>query len=139
MKTSKSICGILILPLFLIAISSTTMFAQQPKSSLEGVWAVKYADNSEGIMKVEKNTFTLKMPEIGEIKGMIQGSGDYFESILSNRQNGINFLFGYIKGGKMEGKLQEKTPCAELKKAFKSGVAAVSANSCQMPFTAMKK
>ncbi|MGV8056981.1 MAG: hypothetical protein AB2L12_02945 [Smithellaceae bacterium] len=139
MKKNKTIGIIIISFLLLIAASSTVTFAQQPKSSLNGVWAVKYADNSEGTMTVGKNIFNLKIPEVGEIKGMIQGSGDYFESIMSDRRDGINFLFGYLKGDKMEGKLQERTPCTELKKAFKNGVVTVSANSCQMPFTAVKK
>jgi hypothetical protein len=125
--------------LLLVAASSTTTFAEQPKSSLSGLWAVKYADNSEGTMTVEKNTLNIKIPEVGEIKGMVQERGSYFESILSDRREGINFIFGYIKGGKVEGKLQEKFPCTELKKAFKSGVVAVGANSCQLPFTAVKK
>lgn len=127
----------MILTSLLLAAGVTPLYAQ-PKSSLAGTWAVQYADGSAGAMTVEKNTFNLKIPEIGEIKGMVQESGDYFESILSDRRNGINFLFGYIKGGKVEGKLQERMPCAELKKAFKSGVA-VSSNSCQMPFSAVKK
>jgi hypothetical protein len=139
MTTNKFIGGIMILSLLFVAANSVNLSAQQPKSSLDGVWAVKYIDGAESIMTVEKNTFSLKIPEIGEIKGMIQASGDYFESILSSRQNGINFLFGYIKGGKIEGKLQEKMPCTELKKAFKSGVVTVGANSCQMPFTAVRK
>ena len=137
MKTNKSICGIMILGLLLPAAGITPLYAQ-PKSSLAGSWTVQYADGSKGAMTVEKNTFNLRIPEIGEIKGMVQERGDYFESILSDRRNGINFLFGYIKGGKVEGKLQERMPCAELKKAFKSGVAVIS-NSCQMPFSAVKK
>ena len=138
MKTNKSIGGIMILLVLLMMTSTTSLFAEQPKSLLVGAWAVKYADGSEGAMTVEKSTINLRIPEIGEIQGMVQERGDYFESILSDRRNGINFLFGYIKGGKVDGKLQESMPCTELKKAFKSGVAVVS-NSCQMPFSAVKK
>jgi hypothetical protein len=137
MKTNKSICGIMLLALLLVAAGITPLWAQ-PKSSLAGVWTVQYADGSAGVMTVEKNSFNLQIPEIGEIKGMVQERGDYFESILSDRRNGINFLFGYIKGGKVEGKLQERMPCTELKKAFKSGVA-IASSSCQMPFSAVKK
>ncbi|HPK53929.1 MAG TPA: hypothetical protein PK114_05665 [Smithellaceae bacterium] len=134
----KTTGGLSILLLIFFAAAATGTYAQQSKASLSGTWAVKYADNSEGTMNVGKNNFTINIPEVGAIKGMIQTSGDYFESILSDRQNGINFLFGYIKGNKLEGKLQEKIPCAELKKAFKSGVA-VGTNTCQSPFTAVKK
>jgi hypothetical protein len=139
MKTGKSMCGTIIMSVLLVAAGTTVTFAQPPKLSLDGVWAVKYVDGAESTMAVEKNAFSLKVPEVGEIKGMIQTSGDYFESILSGRQNGINFLFGYVKGGKIEGKLQEKIPCTELKKAFKNGIITVGANSCQMPFTAVRK
>jgi hypothetical protein len=138
MKTKKSICSIMILSLLLLTAGASTIFAEQPKSSLTGLWFVKYADSSEGTMMVEKNTLNLKIPVVGEIKGMVQDRGDYFESILSDRREGINFIFGYIKGGKVEGKLQEKVPCTELKKVFKSGVVVMN-NSCQMPFTAVKK
>jgi hypothetical protein len=137
MIVNKSICGIIILSLLLVMTGAWSVFAQ-PQSSLGGTWAVQYADGSAGTMTVEKNTLTLKIPEIGEIKGIVQERGDYFESILSDRRDGVNFLFGYLKGGRVEGKLQEKMPCAELKKAFKSGVAA-GANSCQLPFAAVKK
>ncbi|MEI6457216.1 MAG: hypothetical protein WCO93_13075 [bacterium] len=138
MIKNKSICGLAILSLLFVIVSVTNIFAQQQKSSLNGKWAVKYADSSESIMIVEKNTFNLIIPKVGKIKGMIQERGDYFESILSDRRNGINFIYGYIKNGRLEGKLQEQMPCSELKKAFKSGVADLK-NSCQMPFTAVKK
>jgi hypothetical protein len=135
MITKKSICSIAILSLLFVIVSITNIFAQQQKSALNGKWAVKYADGSESIMTVEKNTFNLMIPGVGEIKGMIQERGDYFESILSDRRNGINFIYGYIKNGRVEGRLQENIPCSELKKAFKTGVADLK-NSCQMPFTA---
>jgi hypothetical protein len=138
MKTKKSVCMIMILSVLLVAASSAAISAEQPKSSLNGLWAVKYADNSEGTLTVEKNTLKLTIPAVGEIKGMVQESGTYFESILSDRREGVNFIFGYLKGGKLEGKLQERAPCPELKKAFKSGVVVIN-TSCQFPFTAVKK
>jgi hypothetical protein len=62
---------------------------------------------------------------------------DYFESILSDRRNGIDFIFGYIKNNSLEGKLQENKPCSELKKAFKSGI--VENNStCHVSYSATK-
>lgn len=138
MKANKSISGIIVLSIIMMLLTATSLFAQPQKASLDGSWSVKYADGSEGVMTVEKNTIKIKIPEIGEIKGMVQASGDYFESIMSERRNGINFLFGYLKGGKVDGKLQERMPCAELNKAFKSGVATMS-NTCQASFTAVKK
>lgn len=138
MKTKKTIFRVMILVLILFAISSVSIFAQQPNSTLSGLWVVKYADNSEGTMLVEKNTMKIKLPAADEIKGMCETRGEYFESILSHRREGINFIFGYIKGNTLEGKLQERAPCAELKKIFKSGIA-VSGNSCQLSFTAVKK
>lgn len=125
--------------LLIAAICTVETFAAPPKASLAGTWNLTYADGSEGTMTVDKNNFTLKIPVVGEIKGMIQTSGEYFESILSERKGGINFIFGYIKGDKLEGKLQEQSPCSELKKAFTSGIAAPGANSCQMPFKAVRK
>ncbi len=138
MKTKKAICSIVILSFLLVAASSGIIFAQQNKSSLSGLWVVKYADNSEGTLFIEKNILKLKIPAIDEIKGIVQESGTYFESILSDRREGINFIFGYSKGNILEGKLQERAPCAELKKSFKSGIV-VSGSSCQLSFTAVKK
>src|SRR5574340_1458371 len=116
-----------------LALTVSFAFAQQAaKPELNGLWAVKYADGSEGTMKVEKNLFILTVPAGGEIKRAFQVMGDYFECILRGRMVGVNFLFGYLKSNGIEGKLQERVPCAELKKAFKSGIAE-SESSCQLP------
>jgi len=139
MKRNNTIGSFIIVSLLLAAANITTCFAAPPQAALTGVWNIQYSDGSEGTMKVEKNNFKLTIPAVGEIKGLIQERGDYFESILSDRRTGINFLYGYIKGDKIEGKLQESAPCTELKKAFQSGVVAVSAKSCQFSFTAVKK
>ena len=139
MKTGKIMIGIIVLSLCLTAIAAKTTFADPPKSKLAGTWMVQYTDGSAGTMMVQGKTFNLSIPKVGEIKGMIQESGEYFESILSDRRNGINFIFGYIKGDKLEGKLQENMPCPELNKAFKNNVIKAGTSSCQAPFTAVKK
>lgn len=110
--------------------------AQQAAPSLDGTWSVKFADGSQGTMTVEKGTIRITLPSVGDLKGRVEQRTDYFESIMDRR--GINFLFGYLKAGGIEGKLQESAPCAELNKAFKSGVTAAG-SSCQAPFTGVKK
>ncbi len=138
MRANKSLYGIAVMSIIVVLLCQALSFAQPPKNSLAGSWSVKYADGSEGEMMVEKNVLKLRIPEIGEIQGRVEQSSDYFESILSGRRAGIDFIFGYLKGGKVEGKLQENKPCAELNKAFKSGVAVMS-STCQAPFTAVRK
>lgn len=137
MRAGKSMCGLAVISITLVLFFQALSFAQPPKDFLAGSWSVKYADGSEGEMTIEKNIIRLRIPGSGEIKGRVEQSGEYFESILSDRK-GIDFIFGYLKGGKVEGKLQENKPCAELNKAFKSGVASMS-STCQAPFSAVRK
>lgn len=108
----------------------------QAASALDGAWAVKYADGSEGRMTMGKDILMIEVPAVGELKGRLEVRSDYFESILD--RGGIYFVFGYQKGDSVEGKLQENFPCTELKKAFKSGVTEAS-TTCQAPFTATRK
>ncbi len=108
--------------------------AQQP---LDGTWAVKFPDGSPGTMSVTNGTLAIAVPSVGDLNGAVELRTDYFESIL-DRRNGIDFIFGYLKAGGIEGKLQESAPCAELKKAFRSGVVEAG-SSCQAAFTATKK
>lgn len=111
--------------------------AQHAAPALEGVWTVKYADGSEESMTVEKESIKFGVPLVGELKGRVEIRSDYFESIL-DRRGGIDFMYGYLKSGGAEGKLQESLPCKELKKAFKSGVVE-SSSTCQVAFTAVRK
>lgn len=133
---SKALIEASILMLVVLA-GALPAAAQQATPELEGVWTVKYADGSAGSMTVEKDSIKLGVPVIGELKGRVEIRSDYFESIL-DRSGGINFIFGYLKSGGVEGKLQEGAPCAELKKALKSGVTE-SGSACQAAFTAARK
>lgn len=126
-----------VVSLLLVLVSALPLPAQQAASALDGVWSVRYADGSQGSMTVGNGTITFTVPAVGELKGRVELRTDYFESIL-DRRSGITFIFGELKGGGIEGKLQESAPCAELKKAFTGGIVA-SSSTCQAAFTAVRK
>jgi hypothetical protein len=122
-----------------VVTAAVVLWAQGvPVGTIVGSWEVKFENGTAGTLVVDRNKATLDIPKVFQGEGGTGDRGDYVEFFMTGKGNVRLFVFGYVKGNMLEGKIQDNMPCEGLKKAFGSSVNVLK-NSCQVPFKASRK
>jgi hypothetical protein len=138
MKSSKQYFPIAVLALSIL-LAGPVLFAQTvPMGTIVGSWELKFDNGVKGSLIVDKNMTTIDIPEFFKGEGSTGDRGNYVEFFMSGKSNKRIFVFGYIKGGILEGTVQDNMPCEELKKNFGNIVKVIN-TSCQVTFKANRK
>jgi len=130
---------IVIFSVMTIVSASTALSAQSvPMGTIVGTWDLKFDNGAKGSLVVDKTKATIEIAKFFKGEGGTGDRGDYVEFFMSGKNNQRLFVFGFLKGGVLEGTVQDRAPCDELKKNFGNLVKVVN-TSCQVPFKASKK
>lgn len=92
----------------------------------------------KGSLVVAKDKATIDIPQFFKGEGGTGDRGDYVEFFMSGKGSVRYFVFGNIKGTVLESMIQDKAPCADLKKNFGELVTVIN-TSCQVSFKASRK
>jgi hypothetical protein len=109
-----------------------------PMGTVNGTWELSFDNGARGKLVVDKNKGILDVPKFFQGEGGTGDRGDYVEFFMNGKSGGRLFVFANIKGGMLEGALQDRVPCESMKKTFGPAVK-VTNTSCQVPFKATKK
>jgi hypothetical protein len=109
-----------------------------PMGTIIGTWELKFENGVKGNLVVDKNKATIGISEFFKGEGGTGDRGEYVEFFMSGKNNKRLFVFGYIKGGTLEGTIQDQVPCEEMKKDF-GNLIKVTNTSCQVTFKGNKK
>ena len=138
MKSVKQYLPIVVLALSIL-LAGPALFAQTvPMGTIVGTWELKFDNGVKGSLVADKNMTTIDIPEFFKGEGGTGDRGNYVEFFMSGKNNKRIFVFGYIKGGVLEGMVQDNVPCEELQKNFGNLVKVIN-TSCQVTFKANRK
>ena len=108
-----------------------------PTGTIVGTWDLKFDNGVKGGLVVDKNKATIDIPRFFNDEGGTGDRGDYVEFFMTGKNNARLFVFGYVKGTVLDGKVQDKAPCEDLKKNLGDLVKIIN-TCCQVPFKATK-
>jgi hypothetical protein len=128
-----TLAGMMVLGMAMVAAAQSV-----PLGTVNGTWEVKFDNGVQGKLVVDKNKGMLDIPKYFQGEGGTGDRGEYVEFFMSGKSGDRLFVFANIKGGMLEGALQDKMPCESMKKTFGPIVKVINA-SCQVPFKASKK
>ncbi len=124
---------------FSVLIAGQTSFAQSvPVGTIVGTWELAFDNGVKGSLIADKKKTTIDIPGFFKGEGGTGDRGDYVEFFMSGKNNKELFVFGYIKGGVLEGTVQDRVPCEEVKKNF-GNLVKVTNTSCQVAFKGKRK
>jgi len=109
-----------------------------PPGTVNGTWELSFDNGSRGKLVVDKNKGVLDVPQFYQGEGSTGDRGEYVEFFMNAKTGGRLFVFANVKGGMLEGALQDRVPCESMKKTFGASVK-VTNESCQVPFKATRK
>jgi hypothetical protein len=138
MKRVKRYLPIIVLALSIIFAGSALLAQTVPMGTIVGTWELKFENGVKGSLVAEKNKTAIDIYEFFKGEGGTGDRGDYVEFFMSGKNNKRLFVFGYIKGGVLEGTIQDSVPCEELKKNF-GNLVKVTNTSCQVTFKGNRK
>jgi hypothetical protein len=109
-----------------------------PMGTIIGTWELKFENGMKGTLVVDKSKATIDISSFFKGEGSTGDRGEYVEFFMSEKNSKRLFVFGYIKGGILEGTIQDQVPCEEIKKDFGNLVKTTN-TSCQVAFKGNKK
>lgn len=121
-----------------LMLTAVAVAQDVPKGTVIGTWELKFDNGVQGKLVVDKNKATIDIPNFFQGEGSTDDRGDYAEFFMTGKNAKELFVWAFIKGGVLEGGVQDKAPCEDLKKALGPAVK-VSTTSCRASFKATKK
>ena len=120
-----------------LMLTAVAVAQDVPKGTVIGTWELKFDNGVQGKLVVDKNKATIDIPKFFQGEGRTDDRGDYAEFWFSRKSGNPLFVFGFIKGGVLEGAVQDRARCEDLKKVF--GPAVEVGDTCKASFKATKK